>query len=74
MPDSRHKYLYERLGDHDFQQLVGALLTLRFPDFVPLPLRQSDGGRDGVDPSKRLVYQVKSVSYTHLTLPTIYSV
>lgn len=59
MPDSRHKYLYERLGDHDFQQLVGALLTLRFPDFVPLPLRQSDGGRDGVDPSKRLVYQVK---------------
>ena len=31
VPDSRHKYLYERLGDHDFQQLVGALLTLQFP-------------------------------------------
>ena len=59
MPDSRHKYLYERLGDHDFQQLVGALLTLRFADFVPLPLRQADGGRDGVDPSRRLIYQVK---------------
>lgn len=59
MPDSRHKYLFERLGDHDFQQLVAALLTLRFPDFVPLPLRQADGGRDGVDPSKLLIYQVK---------------
>lgn len=59
MPDSRHKYLYERLGDHDFQQLVGTLLTLRFTDFVPLPLRQADGGRDGVAPARRLVYQVK---------------
>lgn len=59
MPDSRHKYLYERLGDHDFQQLVGALLTLRFPEYRPLPLRQADGGRDGVDAAKRLVYQVK---------------
>lgn len=59
MPDSRYKYLYERLGDHDFQQLVGALLTLRFPGFRPLPLRQADGGRDGVDLAGRLVYQVK---------------
>ncbi|VBA59307.1 NACHT domain-containing protein [Mycobacterium attenuatum] len=61
LPESRHKYLYERLGDHDFQQLVGALLTLRFSDFVPLPLRQADGGRDGIQiaPEKRLVYQVK---------------
>lgn len=59
MPESRNKYLYERLGDHDFQQLVGALLTLRFTDYVPLPLRQSDGGRDGVDPVRRIVYQVK---------------
>ena len=59
MPDSRHKYLYERLGDHDFQQLVAALLKLENPNFSPLPLRQSDGGRDGVDPSKQLVYQVK---------------
>jgi hypothetical protein len=59
VPDSRHKYLYERLGDHDFQQLVGALLTLRFSDFVPLPLRQADGGRDGVDPTRCLIYQVK---------------
>jgi hypothetical protein len=59
VPDSRYKYLYERLGDHDFQQLVGALLTLRFPGFRPLPLRQADGGRDGVDLAGRLVYQVK---------------
>lgn len=61
LPESRHKYLYERLGDYDFQQLVGALLSLRFPDFVPLPLGQADGGRDGVrvTPAERLVYQVK---------------
>ncbi len=48
MPESRHKYLFERLGDHDFQQLVVALLAGQFPDFTPLPLRQSDGGRDGL--------------------------
>lgn len=24
MPENRHKYLYERPGDHDFQQLVVA--------------------------------------------------
>ena len=61
MPESRLKYLYERLGDHDFQLLTNALLTYRFPDFIPLPLRQSDGGRDGViqgGPDK-LIYQVK---------------
>jgi hypothetical protein len=62
LPESRHKYLFERLGDHDFQQLVGALLSLQFPDFVPMALRQSDGGRDGIlkaDPSRVLIYQVK---------------
>lgn len=61
LPDSRHKYLYERLGDHEFQQLVGALLTHRFPDFVPLPLRQADGGRDGVrmTSNELIIYQVK---------------
>lgn len=61
MPESRNKYLYERLGDHDFQQLVNALLTQRFNDYQPLPLRQADGGRDGVEivPGKTLVYQVK---------------
>lgn len=48
MPDSRQKYLYERLGGNDFQLLVNALLTERFSDYVPLPLGQSDGGRDGV--------------------------
>jgi hypothetical protein len=30
LPESRHKFLYERLGDHDFQLLVNALLTARF--------------------------------------------
>ena len=61
MPESRFKYLYERLGDHDFQLLVNALLTARFADFQPLPLRQSDGGRDGVTrgSDRSLVYQVK---------------
>ncbi|WNV84748.1 hypothetical protein [Umezawaea sp. Da 62-37] len=67
MPESRHKYLYERLGDHDFQLLVNALLTSHFENFVPLPLRQSDGGRDGLQrgapesgpPVSWLVYQVK---------------
>jgi hypothetical protein len=61
VPDSRSKYLYERLGDNDFQLLVNALLTERFPDYVPLPLGQSDGGRDGVRRSGKglLVYQVK---------------
>lgn len=62
MPESRHKYLFERLGDHDFQQLVAALLAGQYPDFSPLPLRQSDGGRDGlrqVEPGRVLIYQVK---------------
>jgi hypothetical protein len=43
LPESRYKYLFERLGDHNFQLLVNALLTERFTDFVPLPLRQADG-------------------------------
>lgn len=60
IPESRHKYLYERLGDHAFQQLVGALLSGSFGgDFVPLPLRQADGGRDGLRRSVHGVYQVK---------------
>jgi hypothetical protein len=61
VPESRYKYLYERLGDHDFQLLVNALLTGRFTDFVPLPLRQADGGRDGITrgSERSLVYQVK---------------
>lgn len=62
MPESRHKYLYERLGDHDFQQLASALLAAQFADFVPMALRQADGGRDGIlktDPGRALVYQVK---------------
>lgn len=61
VPESRYKYLYERLGDHDFQLLVGALLTARFTHFVPLPLRQPDGGRDGttMGSDRSLIYQVK---------------
>ena len=62
MPESRHRYLYERLGDHDFQQLVNALLAAQFPNFTPMALRQVDGGIDGqrkLDPSTVLIYQVK---------------
>jgi hypothetical protein len=62
VPESRHRYLYERLGDHDFQQLVSALLASQFPEFIPMALRQTDGGRDGlrkVDAGKVLIYQVK---------------
>jgi hypothetical protein len=62
LPESRHKYLYERLGDHDFQQLVAALLAAQFPDFVPMALRQADGGRDGMrglGSGNALIYQVK---------------
>lgn len=62
MPESRHRYLYERLGDHDFQQLVGALLVNQFPNYIPMALRQADAGRDGLralDSSKVMVYQVK---------------
>ena len=62
MPESRHRYLYERLGDHDFQQLVSALLASQFPDYLPMALRQTDGGIDGlrnIDPKKLLIYQVK---------------
>ncbi|MCD2441555.1 large ATP-binding protein [Agromyces sp. SYSU K20354] len=62
MPESQHRYLYERLGDHDFQQLVSAVLAHQFPDYVPMALRQADGGRDGLrttDISNVLVYQVK---------------
>lgn len=62
MPESQHKYLFERLGDHDFQQLVGALLTIQFPGFQPMALRQADGGRDGLrrdEAGRLLIYQVK---------------
>lgn len=62
MPESRHKYLYERLGDQDFQQLVSALLANQFPGYTPMALRQADGGRDGLrrdEAGRLLVYQVK---------------
>jgi hypothetical protein len=62
LPESRHKYLFERLGDHDFQQLICALLSYQFSGFVPMALRQSDGGRDGLlktEPGRALIYQVK---------------
>lgn len=62
VPESRHRYLFERLGDHDFQQLVSALLVDQFPDYMPMALRQADGGRDGLrkdEASRALIYQVK---------------
>ena len=68
MPESRRRYLYEHLGDHDFQQLVCALLADQFSDYLPMALRQTDGGIDGlrnIDPATLLIYQVKwSVSGT----------
>lgn len=38
MPESRFRYLYERLEDHAFQLLANAVLTARFTDIHPLPL------------------------------------
>ncbi|WP_460818669.1 NACHT domain-containing protein [Nocardioides korecus] len=60
MAESRFKYQYEALGDHEFQLMVNAVLAHQFKDYVPLPLRQSDGGRDGLSgDAQSLVYQVK---------------
>jgi hypothetical protein len=62
VPESRHRFLFERLGDHDFQQLVSALLVQQFPGFVPLPLRQPDGGHNGLRgraPGTVIIYQTK---------------
>ncbi|HZL05495.1 MAG TPA: large ATP-binding protein, partial [Coriobacteriia bacterium] len=62
VPESRHKYLFERLGDQDFQQLVSALLANQFSGYTPMALRQADGGRDGLrrdEAGRLLVYQVK---------------
>jgi hypothetical protein len=61
VPTSGQKYLFERLTPHDFQLLVNAVMPYAFPNYRPLPLGQSDGGRDGlaqVD-GKTLVVQVK---------------
>lgn len=43
MAETRQKYLYERLGDHDFQQLVSALLSAQFAAYTAMALRQSAG-------------------------------
>lgn len=61
MPAGGQKYLYERLTPHDFQLLVNAVMPYAFPSYRPLPLGQSDGGRDGVAvvDGKTLVVQVK---------------
>ena len=42
------RYLYERLGDKQFQQLCNALLVHECPDVVCFPVGQKDGGRDAV--------------------------
>jgi len=69
VPESRHKFLYERPWRPRFP-----VAGKRSPDrplhrLRTLPLRQADGGRDGVQrvaPEKKLVYQVKwSVDGTH---------
>lgn len=62
VPESRYKYLYERLGDQGFQLLANALLIAQFPTYRPLPVRQSDQGRDGIRTDADgdlLIYQVK---------------
>lgn len=71
MPESRHRYLYERLGDHDFQQLVNALLAAQFPNFTPMALRQADGGIDGqrkIDPSIDVADLRMTLTNTRLNL------
>ena len=61
VPKSRYKYLYERLGPEDFQLLVNAVMPHAFPGYRPLPLGQTDGGRDGVQTltGDMVVFQVK---------------
>lgn len=62
MPESEHKYLYERLSSGDFQQLVNAVLSNHYQGFRALPLGQADGGRDGIideDPDHVIVFQDK---------------
>ncbi len=61
MPASGQKYLYERLTPNDFQLLVNAVMPHAFPGYRPLPLGQSDGGRDGIVEAdgNTLVVQVK---------------
>lgn len=67
MPTSGQKYLYERLTPNDFQLLVNAVMPHAFPGYRPLPLGQSDGGRDGIAEAdgKTLVVQVKWSSAGH---------
>ena len=56
-----YRYLYERLGEKQFQELCGALLAHSFPDVTCYPVGQSDGGRDIVRKrdGRAFVYQVK---------------
>lgn len=59
-----HRYLYERLGEKRFQELIGALLANSFPGVTCYPVGQSDGGRDIVRnrDDRRIVYQVRWTS------------
>lgn len=67
MPESRFRYLYERLEDHAFQLLANAVLTARFTDIHPLPLlplRQSDGGRRLAADGARAPYPASNTTIT----------
>ena len=58
-------YYYEALNDQTFQKFVQALLVTVHPETICLPVRQPDGGRDGllyhaaVDRKNFVVFQVK---------------
>lgn len=66
MPSGRsgtsERYLYERLPEKRFQQLVSAVLALHHRDVTCFPVGQKDGGRDAVVKRENkpfLIYQVK---------------
>ncbi|WP_300459898.1 hypothetical protein [Desulfobacula sp.] len=60
-------YLYENLGDEQFQEFCHCLLSNEFENMQAFPVGQPDGGRDSIayvfDSSKRefIVFQVKYV-------------
>jgi hypothetical protein len=56
-----YRYLYERLGEKQFQNLCAALLAHKYPDVTCYPVGQSDGGRDIVldNGADAWIFQVK---------------
>ncbi|MBO4164409.1 NACHT domain-containing protein [Micromonospora antibiotica] len=59
---SSERYLYERLPEKRFQQLISALLAFQDPNVTCFPVGQRDGGRDAVlkrNGKPFTIYQVK---------------